>query len=344
MPKMNGVELIKLIKGDKLLKDTLIVIMVSIGQRGDASTLEKLGASAYLVKPLKQSHLKDCLLTLTMDKQSSKDTSYEHIVTRHSISEKQKHTKKILLAEDNQINSAVAIGILEKLGYSAKTVESGIEAIKELSNNHYDLVLMDIQMPEMDGFEATEIIRNTTSSVRNHSVPIIAMTAHAGKSYKDKCIASGMNGYISKPIEPQTLIETMKKIFHNPAPLQINKASRQKPKNTIFDKQTLLNRICNDEKLLIELVSIFIETVPNKINELKTACGSEALEDIKRIAHSIKGSASTIGALIMLDISLKIEEAAKACDAEKAVQLINELDAEFNKLKLHLEETVINEG
>ena len=105
-----------------------------------------------------------------------------------------------------------------------------------------------------------------------------------------------------------------------------------------------MNRLCNDEKLLIELVSIFIETVPDKINELKTACGSEALEDIKRIAHSIKGSASTIGALTMQDISLKIERAAESSDLEKAVQLINELDAEFNKLKLHLEETVINEG
>ena len=341
IPKMHGKELTKLIKNDKRLKDILIVIMVSIGQRGDASTLEKLGASAYLVKPVKQPHLKDCLLTLTMDKQSSKDTSHEHIVTRHSISEKQKHTKKILLAEDNPINTAVAIGILEKLGYHAKTVETGIDAIKELSTNHYDLVLMDIQMPDMDGFEATEIIRNTTSSVRNHSVPIIAMTAHAGKSYKDKCIASGMNGYISKPIEPQILIETMEKIFHNPAPLQINKASSQKPKNTIFDKQTLLNRLCNDDKLLIELVSIFIETVPDKINELKTACGSEALEDIKRIAHSIKGSASTIGALTIQDISLKIEKAAESSDLEKAVQLINELDAEFNKFKLHLKESVI---
>jgi HPt (histidine-containing phosphotransfer) domain-containing protein len=193
----------------------------------------------------------------------------------------------------------------------------------------------------MDGFEATEIIRNTTSSVRNHSVPIIAMTAHAGKSYNDKCLASGMNGYISKPIEPQILIETIGKIFYNPSPLQTNKAPSQKPKNTIFDKQTLLNRLCNDEKLLIELVSIFIGTVPNKINEFKTACKTEALEDIKRIAHSMKGSASTIGALTIQDISLKIEKAAESSDLGKAVQLINELDAEFNKFKLHLEESVI---
>ncbi len=342
MPKMNGVELTKLIKADKMLKDTLIVIIVSAGQRGDASTLEKLGASAYLVKPVKQTHLKYCLLTLTMEKQLSKNLSHEHIVTRHSLSEKQKHAKKILLAEDNQTNSAVAVGILEKLGYRANTVENGIEAIKELSNNHYDLVLMDIQMPEMDGFEATEIIRNPTSSVKNHGVPIIAMTAHAGKRYKDKCIACGMNNYISKPIEPKILIETMEKIFNNPALVQMNTASSQKPKIIIFDKQSLLSRLCNDEKMLIELVSIFIETIPNKINELKTACGKEALEDIKRIAHSMKGSTSTIGALTMQDISLKIEEAAASSDVEKAAQLINELDAEFNKLRLHLEKSVIN--
>ena len=343
MPKMNGVELTKLIKGDKILKDTLIVIMVLIGQRGDASTLKKIGASAYLVKPVKQSHLKECLLTLLMDKKSSGNTAPEHIVTRHSISEKQKHTKKILLAEDNQVNSAVAVGILEKLGYNAKTVKTGIEAIKELSNNDYDLVLMDIQMPEMDGFEATEIIRNITSSVKNHCIPIIAMTAYAEKGYRDKCIESGMNDYIAKPIEPETLIEAIEKIFNNPGHLQTEKSSNQEPKNTIFDKQALLNRLCNDKKLLIELVHIFTKTVPDKISELKTASKSENFEEIKRISHSIKGSASTIGALVIQSISLKVEKSAEACDAEKSALLINELDAAFDAFKLHLEKSLANE-
>jgi len=337
MPRMNGVELTKLIKGDKILKDTLIVIMVLIGQRGDASTLGKIGASAYLVKPVKQSHLKECLLTLLLDKKSSKYTPPEHIVTRHSISEKQKQTKKILIAEDNQVNSAVAVGILEKSGYSAETVKTGIEAIKELSNNDYDLVLMDIQMPEMDGFEATEIIRNSTSSIKNHNIPIIAMTAYAEKGYRDKCIESGMNDYISKPVESEILIETMENIFHNSDSLQTDKTSNQEPKNTVFDKQALLRRLCNDEKLLIELLSIFTKTVPGKIYDLKTAWESEDFEDIKRIAHSIKGSASTIGALVMQDISLKVEESAKTLDAEKSIHLINELNTAFNKFKLHLE-------
>jgi len=337
MHKMNGVELTKLIKGDKILKDTLIVIMVLIGQRGDASTLGKIGASAYLVKPVKQSHLKECLITLLLDKKSSKDTTPEHIVTRHSISEKQKHTKKILIAEDNQVNSAVAVGILEKSGYNAKTVKTGIEAIKELSNNDYDLVLMDIQMPEMDGFEATEIIRNSTSSIRNHCIPIIAMTAYAEKGYRDKCIESGMNDYVSKPVESEILIETMENLFHNPGSLQTDKTSNQELKNTVFDKQALLRRLCNDEKLLIELLSIFTKSIPDKINELKTAWESEDFEDIKRIAHSIKGSASTIGALVMQDISLKVEESAKTLDAEESIQLINELNTAFNKFKLHIE-------
>ncbi len=340
MPKMNGIDLAKVIKGDKALKDTLIIVMASIGKRGDAAYLESIGASAYLVKPVKQSHLRDCLLTVIRGKRSVKRTEHDPILTRHSLSEKQKHMKKILVTEDNEINRAVAVGILEKLGYNAKTAETGLEAIKELSNDYYDLVLMDIQMPGIDGFETTEIIRNTTSSVKNHNIPIIAMTAHSGEGSKDKCLKAGMDSYIAKPIEQELLTEILKEMLANSTNMAKKTTNNNPPeKEIIFDKQALLNRLCNDEKLLTELIIVFINTIPKKINELKIACKTKDNTAVKRIAHSIKGTTATIGALKMQDLSLRIEEAEENSDTESARVLTDKLENEFNRLKLHFDKS-----
>jgi len=333
MPKMNGIDLAKVIKEDNTLKSTRIVIMASIGEKGDTAHLQSIGASAYLIKPVKQSHLHDCLLTVMREKQSVKRNEHAPIVTRRSISKK--HLKKILIAEDNEINRAVAVGILEKLGYHAKTAENGAAAIKELSNDYYDLVLMDIQMPGIDGLETTEIIRNPTSSVKNHYIPVIAMTAHAEKNIRNKCLKAGMNSYISKPIEPEVLTKILEETFDDSINMAANKKIDPLQANSIiFDKQALLNRLCNNEKLLSELILVFISTIPKKLNELKTACKAKDHAAIKRIAHSIKGTTATIGALTMQGISLRIEESE---ESPEAIILADKLETEFNRLKRHFE-------
>jgi CheY-like chemotaxis protein len=186
-------------------------MLTSIGKRGDAKHLRKLGFAAYLVKPIKKSQLLDCLRLVTGESASTGKQTAGQIVTQYSISEDHKQRVRILLAEDNMVNQKIALRILEKkLGYHADAVTNGREAIESLERSDYDLVLMDCQMPEMDGYEATRKIRDENSSVRNHRIPIIAMTANALDGDREKCLNAGMDDYITKPLNRQEFTNVIK--------------------------------------------------------------------------------------------------------------------------------------
>jgi len=185
-------------------------MLTSTGQRGDAKRLREAGFAAYLVKPVKQSQLLDCLRTVTGKSGDSKRGPSGAIVTRHSITEDRKRRIRILLVEDNIMNQTVALRILDaKLGYRTDAVANGKEALEVLERTDYDLVLMDCRMPEMDGYEATRAIRNPDSPVRNHNIPIIAMTANAMKGDREECLAAGMDDYVAKPIDRQGLADAI---------------------------------------------------------------------------------------------------------------------------------------
>lgn len=209
MPEMDGETLGKKIKEDPELKNTILILMTSMGDRGDAKRFEEIGFAAYLTKPVKQSQLYDCLATVTdMHRESEKDRPVA-IVTRHTLAEDLKRRVRILLAEDNIINQKVALNMLKKFGYHADVVANGKEAVSALKMIPYDIVLMDCQMPEMDGYEATGEIRNPESKVLNLKVPVIAMTANAMKGDREKCLEAGMDDYLTKPINPQELSDML---------------------------------------------------------------------------------------------------------------------------------------
>jgi signal transduction histidine kinase/DNA-binding response OmpR family regulator len=211
MPGMDGETVGKKIKQDPDLKNTILVLMTSMGQRGDAKRLEKIGFAAYLTKPIRQSKLYDCLATVTgTQKETTKDRSTK-IITRYSLAEDRKRKVRILLAEDNMINQKVALNVLKKLGYSADAVANGEEAVKALEMIPYDIVLMDCQMPEMDGYEATGEIRNPESKVLDHNVTVVAMTANAMKGDRENCLKAGMDDYLSKPVKPKELSDMLDK-------------------------------------------------------------------------------------------------------------------------------------
>ena len=213
MPGINGAELGRRIKSDTELSSTLMIMVTTIGQRGDATLMEQIGFDGYLTKPVRQSQLRDCIaLVLGRTAESSaKNKSPSGIITRHTVAEFSEQGVRILLAEDNIINQKVAQSILNKLGYKADVVADGLEAVQALALINYDLVLMDIQMPEMDGLEATKAIRDQTSNVLNHHVPIIAMTANAMQGDKEECLEAGMNDYLSKPVKKDALSEVLVK-------------------------------------------------------------------------------------------------------------------------------------
>ena len=216
IPGMGGESLGSEIKADSKLKDLALVMLTSSGQRGDADHLKKLGFAAFLSRPIKQSQLFDCLQIITGKKNNIEENSTRQIVTRYSITEERKRRVRILLAEDNIINQKIALRILnKKFGIHADVVNNGREAIENLERLDYDMILMDCQMPVMDGYQATRIIRDDHSTVRNRNIPIIAMTANAMKGDRKKCLEAGMDDYVTKPIDVKILSESIKRHLHD---------------------------------------------------------------------------------------------------------------------------------
>jgi CheY-like chemotaxis protein len=213
MPGMDGEEFGRRIKSDPKLEDTLMIMLTSQGLRGDAAKMKKVGYTGYLTKPVRRSHLFDAIL-MVFSKQTKRESEKKsQLVTWHTVKEERRRKQRILIAEDNIINQKLAMHLLEKLGFQADAVANGEEAVSALESAPYDLVLMDIQMPIMDGVEATKTIRDKKSRVRDHQIPIIALTAHAMLGDKEKCLKAGMNAYVSKPIRPSELLNAIERLI-----------------------------------------------------------------------------------------------------------------------------------
>ncbi len=204
MPGMDGEQTARAIKSDPGIKDVKIIILTSMGQRGDAVRLAALGCSAYLLKPVKQQMLFDAVVAVL----SREEEPRPSLITRHKLNEQRKLSQRILLAEDNAINQKLAVVLLQKAGYSVDAVETGAQALQKVQGNQYNAVLMDVQMPEMDGFEATHQIREWEKSNDQH-IPIIAMTAHAMPGDRERCLEAGMDDYVSKPLQPKVLFAAL---------------------------------------------------------------------------------------------------------------------------------------
>ncbi|MFC1499809.1 response regulator, partial [Candidatus Zixiibacteriota bacterium] len=200
------------IKADSMLADIKLVLLTSMGQRGDAQKMKEIGFEAYLTKPIRMTQLYDALLQV-MSKQVPDSTddapSETPIITQYSLKER-KQKVRILLAEDNPVNQKVASIMLEKAGYQVDVADNGQEAMEALERSSYTMVLMDVQMPEMDGFEATAAIREKEEQSGQH-LPIIAMTAHAMEGDRERCLDAGMDDYLAKPIQPKELMAVLEK-------------------------------------------------------------------------------------------------------------------------------------
>lgn len=213
MPDMDAPSFAAAITKDPQMNSVSMVITASKGERGDAKRYKALGFSAYFCKPVQQSDLYNSMVEIAGRNKS--DDGPNDLITRHSLSEKKNSRFLILLVEDNLINQKVAAGMLEKFGFRVDIVSNGYKAIKVLEQSCYDLVFMDCQMPQMDGYEATKLIRDLKSDVIDHQVPVIAMTANAMEGDKEKCLAAGMSDYLSKPISPEAIHEKLRKWLIN---------------------------------------------------------------------------------------------------------------------------------
>ena len=210
MPEMDGEQTLRAIKGDPQLAETVVVILTSIGRRGDAALLEALGCAGYLLKPIKQRQLYEALVTVLGQRHAAAGEQKPLFVTRHLLSEHKRNSMRILLAEDNPINQKLVVALLQKAGYSLDVVENGQQAVDAVRKNPYDLILMDVQMPVMDGLEASRLIREREKNGRH--IAIVAMTAHALKGDREMCLAAGMDEYLAKPLDPDEVFAVIERL------------------------------------------------------------------------------------------------------------------------------------
>ena len=355
MPDMDGTDVARAIKADETLKDTRLVLLTSLGQRGDARQMEEIGFSAYLMKPARQSDLFDSLSAILAG--SPVGRAARRIVTRHAVREMRRGALRILLAEDNVTNQQVALGILRKLGLRADAVADGVEAVRSLETIPYDLVLMDVQMPEMDGFEATGRIRDPGSAVLNHAVPIIAMTAHAMQGDRERCLEAGMDDYVTKPISPEALAEALDRwlpreeaapTLRMPAtpgrPAQASSAQAPavpvptapegapRPAAEVFDSAGMMDRLMGDQELARIVMDGFLEDAPRLIEALRSSLEAGDAEAAIRGAHTIRGAAATVGGEALRAVAWEMEKAGVAGDFDAVKARVPALESELGRL------------
>jgi len=351
MSGMDGETLGRKIKADPQLSDVHLVMLTSAARRGDARRMHEAGFAAYLTKPVKQSQLLDCLRTVAGKSEGSNWAHSEAIVTRHSITEDRKRRVRILLAEDNIMNQKVALYILKaKLGYRADAVANGAEAVESLSRQHYDLVLMDCQMPIMDGYQATHAIRDPSSSVLNHDIVIIAMTANAMKGDREQCLQAGMDDYITKPINVQKLFEAIERnlpgMDREDSSLQegVDEPSGEPCNKLPYDKSETLERVGGDEEILLEMMQTFFDDGPDMLADVAQAIGQGNPARVAETAHTLKDAVGIVDARKMFDAAQALESIGRSGDLSQAAeayevlkghidQLIGELEAEVGDAK-----------
>jgi two-component system sensor histidine kinase/response regulator len=337
MPGMDGFALASRIKQNPALADVVLILLSSSGQRGDTSRCRELGISCYLTKPVQQSELLDAILA-TLGAPKS-DDSGPVLVTRHVLRESRRGGR-ILLAEDNVVNRQLAVRLLEKHGHRVVVATNGREAVAALDKEPMDLILMDVQMPEMDGLEATAAIREREKVTGAH-LPIIAMTAHAMKGDREKCLASGMDGYITKPIQIRELLEVIDKHLSATvmaAPAMPAAAPAAEVSLAVLDPKALLERVEGDRELLSSLIRIFESEAPVMLYEVRKALAARDEKALERAVHTFKGCLGNLAAPAALEATGQLEAICRAGNFTAAEIAFPALEREIERLVPALEE------
>jgi len=328
MPGMDGLTLARIIKGDQAVSGVKLVLLTSFGQKGHGLEATRAGISGYLTKPVDEVDLHDCLCEILGGARRPA------LVTRHSLREQRPPSSaRILVAEDNEVNQKVAVKVLERLGYRVEVADSGQEAVEACARTPYDALLMDCQMPVMDGFAATARIREREGKDRH--TPIIAMTASAMVGDRERCLAAGMDDYISKPISPEVMEEVLRRWLKKPGPPVPTPAQGPESSSPLDESviETLLS-IDEDGTLLVEVIDTFLRISPKRMESLREATDPGTLE---RAAHSFLGSCANLGARRMAEICARLEHLGRAGSTEGALELVAILEEEHRVIRRALE-------
>lgn len=325
MPVMDGFELAKRIRELPQYSSLRILMLTSAGPDANMDTIHNLGIDACLLKPIHQSNLYNTLVRV-MSTQGRKqlqscDTGGERIpVTPRPL--------KILLAEDNAFNQKVAMGMLTQMGHAVTVVNNGHEAVNTFGNDRFDMILMDVQMPYMDGFEATKRIRAIEELDDGKRLPIIAMTAYAMKGDREKCLDAGMDGYLAKPVNSRELACVIDNVSTN-LDLQEDSPSGSSENKPVVNLTGLLESVGGNRELFDEMLAIFSEDSPKLLSEIDLAIGNKDSDGLRIAAHSLKSMVAGLGAASAAEAALKLENMGRSLDMSYAREAFVLLESEL---------------
>jgi two-component system sensor histidine kinase/response regulator len=356
MPEMDGLQLAAAIKAEATTTALPLVILTSLGQRGHAAAAEAAGVAGYLTKPVREGHLKRCLAMVlsgaakTDDRVSDPARNQRRLVTRHTLIEGRSHAQaRILLAEDNVVNQRIAVKMLEKLGCRVDVAINGQRALEAIEATRYDLVLMDCQMPVMDGFEATRALRIREGDERR--TPIVAMTANAMAGDRERCLEAGMDGYLTKPVRPDELTAAVSRWLplieasdeseaatvgapatapHESAPL-----SHPDLELIVLDRAQLdeLQSVAgpDDGAFIAELIAIFLTEGDEEVQRIRTAVETGDAGEVMLAAHRLKGSALNLGCTSLAEAADRLETLGRSKALGDAGPVVDRLAAAFDR-------------
>jgi PAS domain S-box-containing protein len=333
MPGQNGIELAKEIKNNDKWGKIPVILMTAFGSVREINEAKNIGIDAFLFKPIKQSQLFDIIIDLFSGAAERKSLSRDNMLTRGSLTRSFVSGARVLLVEDNRINQKVATEILSQSGVHVEIANNGIEAVEAVKNQPYHAILMDVQMPEMDGFEATRRIRQDPRFI---DIPIIAMTANAMKGDREKCLEAGMNDYISKPIHIEELFSVLKK-WIEPGGLEQAEAEKTAAQgNGHFPSElqgidiiSALKRLENNKELYLELLQDFLQENKGFADKIRDSLKKHDKESAHRLAHTLKGVAGAIGASDLYLSARELDEAFKNGEQERYRELVQKVEKDL---------------
>jgi PAS domain S-box-containing protein len=329
MPDCDGAELGRVIVRDGSINSTRLILLTSSGQRGDGRLFAHIGFAGYLLKPVTQRDLTECLILVLANTAQSWHLQSQPIITRHALrAQRALSGNRILLAEDNPVNQKVAVRLLEKLDYRVGVVADGRAAVAAWRAGNFDLILMDCQMPEMDGYAATREIRALEEGKRH--IPIVALTAHAMKGDEEKCRAAGMDDYLTKPIDRIKLDACLNRLLPSTGSTGSRLAVQETAVQTSssIDWQALLDSIDSDAGFARDLLTAYIATADRELAIIAAALGSGDIAAMRESAHTLKSASANLRAAAAASAAAQLETAADLGESARIPALAEKLVAD----------------
>jgi two-component system sensor histidine kinase/response regulator len=320
------------------------MLLTSVGSKGDGKLFEKMGFAAFLSMPVEKNLFSDCIKAV-LSRPFDNDNLIP-ILTKYSIIESKKQNRRILIVDDMETNVLTAKALIGKQGYATDQAKNGLEAVQKHKKNRYDLILMDCQMPVMNGFDACRQIRLNEKDLKIDYVPIIAMTGNAFESDQKKCFDAGMDDFIAKPVDPAVLSQKINSnIAKSVAKKEKNQTMREEEGNDDsaikkiemvetnqlmrFNKKELSKRFGQDEELIEIVLDSFLSEVPQLLEKLENAINKNDIEEIRLNAHALKGSAANVNADFLKLAALELETEAKTGQSDSLLLKFENINEEY---------------